>query len=176
MSIFKSTKQTELCPQCQSPLQIKNGKKGLFLGCSAYPACDYIKPLHQTNRVLKELDALCPECGHNLQLKQGNFGIFIGCSHYPECHFVVHEEAEQEEQFECPECKRHHLIARKGRSGKTFYGCAGFPECKFTLAGKPVQHICPECQCTLTVEKKQRGKTVYQCANKACQHISEENE
>ena len=40
-SLFHHSKQQEYCPQCGAPLQIKQGKKGLFLGCSAYPECDY---------------------------------------------------------------------------------------------------------------------------------------
>ncbi|WP_419852319.1 topoisomerase DNA-binding C4 zinc finger domain-containing protein [Actinobacillus pleuropneumoniae] len=177
MSLFKSTKQVELCPECGSALQIKRGKQGLFLGCSSYPQCDYIKSLHQTNRVIKDLTEICPECGHFLQLKQGNFGIFIGCSHYPECHFTVHDEAEEQEEFDCPECKTHKLVARKGRSGKTFYGCSGFPNCKFTLASKPIAKTCPQCQCSIVTLKKQRGKSMYLCANKSCQYLfSEENE
>lgn len=173
MSLFKSTKQTEFCPQCHSPLQIKRGKQGLFLGCSAYPECDYIKPLHQASRVIKNLDEPCPSCGAFLQLKQGHFGIFIGCSRYPECTFTVHDspEVEDEVHFTCPECKTHQLVARKGRSGKTFYGCSGFPQCKFTLAGKPIAVKCPECGGELAVEKKVKGKRQLQCANKHCHTI-----
>lgn len=173
MALFKSTKHTEFCPECASPLQIKQGKKGLFLGCSAYPTCDYIKPFHQQSHIIKELEELCPECGHRLQLKQGNYGIFIGCSHYPECHFIVHEEPEVEEEFDCPECKTHKLVARKGRSGKTFYGCAGFPNCTFTLPTKPVRHQCLQCGCELATLKKIKGKPVYLCANKHCHQQTE---
>lgn len=173
MSLFKSTKQTESCPQCGGILQIKKGKLGLFLGCTHFPDCDYIKPLQQTSHVIKDLEETCPECGHFLQLKQGHFGIFIGCSHYPNCHFTVHEELEATEEWDCPKCKSHKLVARKGRSGKTFYGCTGFPECKFTLAQKPVEQICPECGCSLAIKKKERGNSLYQCANKHCQHIFE---
>lgn len=177
MSLFKSTKQTEICPQCGEMLQVKRGKQGLFLGCSNYPVCDYLKPLQQSSRVIKILEENCPECGHFLQLKQGHFGIFIGCSHYPECHFTVHEEAENEKQWACPECKKHYLVARKGRAGKTFYGCSGFPECKFTLPSKPIEKHCSQCDYPLAILKKQRGKTVYLCANKLCQHLfSDENE
>ncbi|OOH90361.1 hypothetical protein BMT54_04875 [Pasteurellaceae bacterium 15-036681] len=173
MSLFKSTKQAEICPECQSPLQIKRGKQGLFLGCSAYPQCDYLKPLQQTNHVIKTLDEICPECSSLLQLKQGNFGIFIGCSNYPECHFTVHDEPEQSEEFDCPECKTHKLVERMGRSGKHFYGCTGYPECKFTLPSKPIEISCPKCHYPLATEKKVRGKQMYQCANKHCQHLFE---
>lgn len=167
MSLFESTKQTELCPQCHSPLQIKRGKQGLFLGCSGYPACDYIKPLHQSSHIIKTLDEPCPECGFPLQLKQGAFGMFIGCSYYPECHFIVHEQEEPEQEFECPACKQHKLVKRSGRAGKSFYGCTGYPKCKFTLSVKPIEKTCPECGCALALPKKQQ----YQCVNKACQHL-----
>lgn len=176
MSLFKSTKQAEICPECGSILQLKQGKNGLFLGCSAYPDCNYIKPLHQASHIIKELDECCPECGNKLQLKQGHYGIFIGCSNYPECHFIVHEETVVEEEFDCPECKKHKLIARKGRSGKTLYGCAGFPECKFILATKPIKFKCSECDCELATIKKIWSRQVYICANKHCQHQTEAQE
>ena len=92
-SLFQHTKHEEYCPQCGAPLQMKQGKKGLFLGCTEYPACDYLRPLNRVeHKVLKELDETCPQCGNPLQLKQGAFGMFIGCSHYPDCDFVVHEQ------------------------------------------------------------------------------------
>lgn len=167
MRLFESTKQQENCPECGAELQIKRGKQGLFLGCSAYPTCDYIKPLQQTHHIIKTLDEPCPECGFPLQLKQGAFGIFIGCSNYPECRFVVQEQAESEEEFDCPECKSGKLVQRTGRAGKAFYACNAYPKCKFTLASKPVEIPCPKCSYPLAITKKQH----YQCANKQCQHL-----
>lgn len=171
MSLFKSTKQTEICPECGAILQIKRGKQGLFLGCSSYPNCHYIKPLQQHSHIIKTLDEPCPECGHFLQLKQGHFGMFIGCSHYPECLFIVQEESETEAQFDCPECKKHKLIKRQGRNGKHFYGCQGYPQCKFTLASTPIKQHCPECGYSLAINKKMRGKIYTQCANKSCSYL-----
>ena len=61
-SLFHHSKQQEYCPQCGVPLQIKQGKKGLFLGCSAYPECDYLRPLQRAeHKVLKTLDEICPK-------------------------------------------------------------------------------------------------------------------
>lgn len=172
MSLFESTKQITYCPECHFPLQIKRGKQGLFLGCTNYPQCHYVKPLHQTAHIIKTLDEPCPQCHSLLQLKQGSFGIFIGCSQYPECDFVVHEQTAKNENPDCPECKQHKLVARTGRSGKTFYGCGGYPKCKFTIAAKPIEKACPKCAYPLVMAKKQQ----YQCANKACQHLFSENE
>ena len=46
-ALFSLPQQQQLCPLCQQPLVMKSGKNGPFLGCSAYPACHYIKALHQ---------------------------------------------------------------------------------------------------------------------------------
>jgi DNA topoisomerase-1 len=34
----------EACPKCGSALYLQNSKRGLFVGCSAYPKCDYTRP------------------------------------------------------------------------------------------------------------------------------------
>lgn len=167
MSLFESTKQREICPKCGAELQMKKGKHGLFLGCSSYPKCDYIKSLHQSYHIIKTLDELCPDCRALLQLKQGSFGIFIGCSQYPHCYFCVHEQIENDIALHCPECQNGYLVKRSGRSGKAFYGCDQYPKCKFTLASKPIEKQCPICGFALAIEKKQK----YQCANKQCQHF-----
>ncbi len=72
-SLFQASKHTEHCPQCGAALQIKKGKKGLFLGCTAYPQCDFIKPLqpHSETKVLKTLEQACPQCGHFFAIKTG---------------------------------------------------------------------------------------------------------
>ena len=37
--------QQGICPHCGSPLKIRNGKYGPFIGCSNYPKCKYTHPL-----------------------------------------------------------------------------------------------------------------------------------
>ncbi|MFQ1047788.1 DNA topoisomerase family protein [Avibacterium paragallinarum] len=184
-SLFQASKHTEHCPQCGAALQIKKGKKGLFLGCTAYPQCDFIKPLHphSETKVLKTLEQACPQCGHFLQLKQGQYGMFIGCSHYPDCDYIVHEELEPEqEHLPCPACGKGKLVPRRGRQGKVFYGCDQFPKCKFTLASQPYAVPCPQCAYPISTLKKEEktDRTLHRtwlCANKACHHQFEtENE
>ncbi|WP_273397409.1 type I DNA topoisomerase [Actinobacillus porcinus] len=174
-SLFQHTKQQEICPQCGALLQIRYGKKGLFLGCSAFPQCDYLKPLHTTfeSKVLKELDEVCPECGRALQLKQGSFGMFIGCSGYPDCHFIFHEQEtapeENPEAIPCPDCNKGELVPRRGRAGKIFYGCNRFPQCKFTLPVKPQHQPCPICGNPWAALKKHaENHRTFVCLNKKC--------
>ncbi|MCK3657995.1 hypothetical protein A4G18_04530 [Pasteurellaceae bacterium Pebbles2] len=175
--LFQHHKQQEHCPKCGSPLQMRHGKKGLFLGCTAFPQCDYLKPLHahSETKILKELDETCPECAQPLQVKQGSFGLFIGCSGYPDCHFIVHEESPtSDDHFPCPECHQGELVARTGRQGKTFYGCNQFPRCKFTLASQPYAVTCPHCAGTLaTLKKSSKTHRTFLCANRHCKQLFE---
>ena len=122
-------KTSEACPKCASPLHIRNGKQGPFLGCSAYPVCDYLRPLHEKSEVKKVLTgSSCPLCQNELVLKQGRFGLFIGCTDYPNCEHTAQlseqnkpvEEALKEDSVPCPSCKSGHLIARQSRFGKPF--------------------------------------------------------
>ena len=176
-SLFQHHKQQEHCPQCGGLLQIKNSKKGRFLGCTNYPQCDYLRPLQRVeHKVLKELAERCPICGNLLQLKQGNFGMFIGCSGYPECHFVVHDEQQTDAEIACPECKNGHLMARRGQRGKTFYGCSNYPSCKFSLPSQPYLETCPECAFPLaTLKSENAQQRVFQCARKSCHHQFSQN-
>lgn len=170
--LFETPRHTELCPKCGAALQLRQGKKGLFLGCSAYPNCDYLKPLqHNESKVLKVLPQACPECGNALVLKQGHYGMFIGCSHFPDCHYIAHEESqnppENEAKIPCPACKQGHLVARRGRQGKAFYACDQFPACRFNLAHKPEAQPCPKCGYPLAFYRHDQH---YQCCDKACRH------
>ena len=57
-ALFSLPQQQQLCPLCQQPLVMKSGKNGPFLGCSAYPACHYIKALHQHETAIVRPDGI----------------------------------------------------------------------------------------------------------------------
>ncbi len=165
--------QNEPCPECGGALQLRHGKHGAFLGCSHYPQCNYIRPLHTNDgHIIKELGVPCPECGHELVLRQGRYGMFIGCSHYPECHHIESHAQPQEESEEkaiaCPECKTGHLVERKSRFGKTFWSCDGYPKCKFALNSQPVAGKCHTCGYPLLIEKKYASGNKLLCADRKC--------
>lgn len=169
-------KSAEKCPQCGHFLQLKRGKKGLFLGCSHYPECDYLRPLqNQTlGEILKVLPQNCPECDHPLVLRRGQFGMFIGCSNYPECHFIVNDEPQKADYqaVTCPSCRRGKLVAKRGARGKVFFACDHYPHCRFNVAQQPLEKSCPKCAFPLAFVKKQNEQQIsYQCLNKSCKHI-----
>jgi putative DNA topoisomerase len=167
-ALFQLPHKQQLCPLCQHALVMRAGKNGPFLGCSGYPACNYIKPLHQhETAIVKVLETeTCPQCGNALAVKNGRYGMFIGCTHYPECHFVVNDQDEKAdcERIACPKCKKGLLAERVSKFGKPFWGCDQYPKCKFLLNDKPVAGSCISCGFALLVAKK---NGVY-CADKAC--------
>ena len=159
---------------------IKQGKKGLFLGCSAYPECDYLRPLQRAeHKVLKTLDEICPKCGNLLQLKQGSFGMFIGVAIILNAILWCGKNLSLRKKLLVLNGKTGHLISRRGRQGKIFYGCDNFPKCKFSLPAKPYTVPCPTCHFPLSLLKSDNverngEKQVFQCANKTCRHIFEQ--
>ena len=88
----------ELCPNCNSPLVIKQSKYGKFVACSNYPACKYIK---SEKKEVKEIMS-CPKCDGKIVEKKTKRGkIFYGCSNYPKCDFASWDEPITEK---CPNC------------------------------------------------------------------------
>lgn len=165
--LFSLKEHSEPCPLCQQPLVIRSGKTGPFIGCSAYPKCEYIKALHQhENTIVKVLEQeACPECTSPLAVKNGRYGMFIGCTNYPKCHFIVHDEPETANTVQCPKCEKGRLTERLSKYGKTFWGCDQYPDCKFLLNDAPIAGTCEHCAFPLLVQKK---SGIY-CAAKACQ-------
>lgn len=171
-------KTVDLCPECNAPLHIRNGKQGTFLGCTRYPECDYLRPLHEKSEIKKVLNgSSCPLCSEVLVLKQGRYGLFIGCSAYPECeHTAQLSETKKEEQSNqdigCPSCKKGKLIQRQSRFGKTFYACDNYPNCKYVINDKPVNEFCPDCHWPILVERKTAATFRIICPKKGCGYRS----
>lgn len=72
-SALFTVRNNESCPKCGAELVIRSGKHGPFLGCSQYPACDYVRPLKSSadGHIVKVLEGqVCPACGANLVLRR----------------------------------------------------------------------------------------------------------
>lgn len=107
--------------------------------------------------VQEKVGRKCPVCGKELVFKWSRYGKFISCSGYPECKYK-----EDYGEFECPECRKGHLVKRKSRNG-FFYGCSSYPECKFTMPVEPVKRKCPECGFEITSRIKKNKKVFHFC-------------
>ena len=87
------------CPKCDSPLIIRAGRYGKFIGCSAYPNCKYIEPLEKP----QDTGVECPECHKGTMVsRKSRYGKqFYSCSRYPDCKYAVWNEPIAEP---CPNC------------------------------------------------------------------------
>ncbi|WP_448506292.1 type I DNA topoisomerase [Immundisolibacter sp.] len=163
----------ETCPECGKPLAIRLGKRGNFIGCTAYPECKYtrdIKPATaEPEPALELLDRRCPLCGGDLAYKRGRYGRFIGCVNYPTCKHVEPLNKPKDMGITCPECKQGTLIERKSRYGKLFYSCSRYPDCKYAVWDPPIAQPCPKCgHAIMTIKTTKRRGVEKLCPIKTC--------
>ncbi len=168
----------EACPKCGKHLTARLGKRGKFIGCSAYPECDYTRnmdgePGESTQPVIVE-GRVCPQCSSELVIKTGPYGKFIGCTSYPKCKFIEPLEKPKDTGVNCPECKEGTLIERKSRYGKLFYSCNCYPKCKYATWNLPINEPCPKCGWPiLTIKITKRRGTEKVCPQKECGHVEQ---
>lgn len=173
MPSYKEGQPTDLiCEKCGAPMVEKSGKFGIFLACSAYPACDNTKEIEVADAPTEEMEEACDNCGKPMVLKRGRFGMFLACTGYPECKTtrkviatkqgVSAAKADQILDEKCPTCGKN-LVVKQGRFGE-FTACTGYPECKYVkqqLTGIK----CPKDGGDVAERKSRRGKVFYGCVN-----------
>jgi len=71
------------CPLCASDFHIKQGRYGKFIGCSSYPNCKHMEPLHKP----KDTGIKCPKCKENnfVEKKSRKGKVFYACAGFPKC-------------------------------------------------------------------------------------------
>lgn len=118
-----------LCPECDSPLQIKSGRFGKFIGCSNYPKCKHIESLKKPIST----GVSCPRCheGEILKKNSRRGKLFFACNRYPKCDYALWNEPVP---TPCPKCQFPLLTRKLGKK-------------KGNLL------ICPEEACQYTVEE-----------------------
>jgi DNA topoisomerase-1 len=69
----------EACPKCGKPLSKRLGKFGMFIGCTAYPECDYIRNLTSNNEGRAEPTTIGndPESQKDILLMNGPYGPYL---------------------------------------------------------------------------------------------------
>lgn len=176
-------KANNICPVCGSALQMKQGKHGLFFGCTNFPDCDFIRPLHSsTGETIEKIleNSECPVCHLPLAIKKGRFGLFIGCTGFPACQHIESNTDVSggdidavEKTIPCPDCKDGTLQSKISRYGKRFWACSKYPSCKFITNDKPIATVCPECHSPILIERKNRNGIRYFCVRKECTYQTE---
>ena len=74
----------EACPKCGKPLFMQASKRGLFIGCSGYPDCDYTRPLHAGAVEGDLILGKDPASGLDVKLLSGRFGPYVQIGDTPE--------------------------------------------------------------------------------------------
>ncbi|RLA13117.1 MAG: type I DNA topoisomerase, partial [Gammaproteobacteria bacterium] len=162
----------EKCPECESPLALRLGKRGNFIGCTNYPDCSFTKNANTAEQQI-EPEAVegrtCPKCVKPLLIRAGKYGKFIGCSGYPDCKYLEPLDKPKDTGVSCPKCKKGSLLERKSRRGKVFFSCSGYPGCDYATWNRPVSEACPECNFPITTIKTTKRKgTERVCPEKEC--------
>ena len=168
----------EDCPKCGKKLSIRLGKRGRFIGCTAYPDCDYTRSMdgEETTSSTPEVvaDRKCSDCGSDLVIKFGRYGKFIGCSNYPKCKHIEPLEKPADTGIECPQCHKGSLLKRKSRFQKIFYSCSTYPDCNYAVWNEPINKKCPKCSWPiLTIKITKRRGTEEVCPQKECGHAEQ---
>ncbi|MEW9900454.1 type I DNA topoisomerase [Chitinivorax sp. PXF-14] len=119
------------CPECDSPLVIKQGPYGKFIGCSGYPKCKHIEPLEKP----KDTGVVCPECktGSLIERKSRYGKMFYSCNTYPKCKYAVWNPPVNEP---CPKCGWPILTLKTTKRRGTEKVCPQ-KECGFTEQVEP---------------------------------------
>ncbi len=83
----------ENCPLCfekhGGKLVTREGRFGMFVSCSRYPKCKFIKE-DEEEKKKKMTGVQCPVCKKGEMMeRRGRFGIFYSCSNYPDCKNAI---------------------------------------------------------------------------------------
>ncbi|MBT9613150.1 MAG: type I DNA topoisomerase [Burkholderiales bacterium] len=120
-----------VCPKCESPLIIKSGPYGRFIGCTGYPKCRFIEPLEKP----KDSGIVCPECkkGSLIERKSRYGKLFYSCNTYPDCKYAVWNPPVNEP---CPKCGWPLLTLKTTKRRGTEKVCPQ-KECGYTEVVSP---------------------------------------
>lgn len=109
------------CPHCGSPMTVRHGKYGAFLGCTKYPDCKGIVNIPKKGEKVyspEELPA-CPAigCDGHLTARKSRFGkTFFSCSNFPDCDVIVSTLDQLEAKYDAHHPKTPYV--KKGKYGK----------------------------------------------------------
>jgi DNA topoisomerase I len=108
----------EKCELCGKPLQVRFGRYGKFLGCSAYPECKNVRPLVRP----VPTGVKCPDCGEGEIMEKRSRGgkTFYSCNRYPKCKFATWDRPIPEA---CPECNAPFVVEKTTKRTGTVRRC-----------------------------------------------------
>jgi DNA topoisomerase-1 len=112
------------CSICESPMTLRHGRFGPFLGCSRYPECKGIVNIPKKGEKIYQPEDLpaCPAigCDGRLNVRKSRFGkMFFSCCNFPDCDVIVNDLAQLGEKYNASHPKTPYVKkAKRGRFGK----------------------------------------------------------
>ncbi len=128
------------CPTCGSPMTLRHGRYGAFLGCSKYPDCKGIVNIPKKGEELPPLEDLppCPAvgCDGHLTGRKSRFGkTFFSCTNYPDCDIIVSTLDQLATKYGTTHPKTPYVKkAKRGKFGKKSTKEAAEPKKKKKIA------------------------------------------
>jgi DNA topoisomerase I len=109
------------CPKDGSPMKIRYGKFGPFLGCTRYPDCKGIVNIPKKGDIPAKDMPTCPAkgCDGKLSQRRSRFGkVFFSCSNFPDCDVIVGNLDDLETKYPDHPKTAYVRKEKKGRWGK----------------------------------------------------------
>lgn len=112
------------CPKCSSPMKVRHGRYGAFLGCTNYPDCKGIVNIPKKGeKILSQEDMPdCPAigCPGKIVARKSRFGkTFYSCSTYPECDVIANALDQLKEKYASHPRTAYEKAAKKGAKKTT---------------------------------------------------------
>jgi len=118
------------CPTCGSPLYLRGGKRGPWLGCSKYPKCRGRGAMNKLSpEDKKQIEALVPLLEQGAEASAALVAKIVADNPAAApaagtLRFPITTD------IDCDDCGKP-MVIRQGKRGP-FLGCSGYPKCKNT--------------------------------------------
>lgn len=140
------------CPKCDSPMKLRFGRFGPFLGCTRYPDCNGIVNIPRKDEIPAKDMPTCPAlgCDGKMVQRRSRFGkSFFSCSNFPDCDVIVNNLDDLNEKY--PDHPKTAYV-KKPRKGK--FGAKKEEKEEKKAAGKEKKKAAPRKQAALKLSKE----------------------
>ena len=113
------------CPVCGSPMQLRWGKFGPFLGCTKYPECRGLVNIPKKDEIPAADMPSCVAigCDGKMVARRSRFGKpFFSCTNFPDCDVIVNDLEDLPTKYpahpKTAYVKKNKFGAKKGKEAK----------------------------------------------------------
>lgn len=108
------------CPKCDSPMKLRFGRFGPFLGCTRYPDCRGIVNIPRKDEIPAQDMPTCPAlgCDGKMVQRRSRFGKpFFSCSNFPDCDVIINNLDDLNEKYQSHPKTAYVKKPKKGKFG-----------------------------------------------------------